>query len=69
MVRFATNLVLTGFAIALLGILVLLSTQPDEAIRRQADVNLRQLRDIAAAIEREALNRLRSMTKTLTRAA
>jgi two-component system, NtrC family, sensor kinase len=56
MVRFATNLVLTGLAIALLGILVLLSTQPDEAIRRQADVNLRQLRDIAAAIEREALN-------------
>ncbi len=56
MVRFATNLVLTGLAIALLGILVLLSTQPDEAVRRQADVNLRQLRDIAAAIEREALN-------------
>ncbi len=56
MVRFATNVLLTGLAIALLGILVLLSTQADEAVRRQADVNLRQLRDIAAAIEREALN-------------
>ena len=56
MVRFATNVLLTGLAIALLGILVLLSTQADEAVRRQADLNLRQLRDIAAAIEREALN-------------
>ena len=53
---FRHQLVLTGLAIALLGILVLLSTQPDEAVRRQADLNLRQLRDIAAAIEREALN-------------
>ncbi len=56
MVRFATNVLLTGLAIALLGILVLLSTTADEAVRRQADLNLRQLRDIAAAIEREALN-------------
>ena len=56
MVRFATNVLLTGLAIALLGILVLLSTQADETLRRQADLNLRQLRDIAAAIEREALN-------------
>ncbi len=56
MVRFATNVLLTGLAVALLGILVLLSTTADEGIRRQADVNLRQLRDIAAAIEREALN-------------
>ena len=56
MVRFTTNVLLTGLAIALLGILVLLSTQADEAVRRQADLNLRQLRDIAAAVEREALN-------------
>ncbi len=56
MVRFATNVLLTGLAIALLGILVLLSTTADEAVRRQADLNLRQLRDIAAAVEREALN-------------
>ncbi len=56
MVRFATNVLLTGLAIALLGILVLLSTTADEAVRRQADTNLRQLRDTAAAIEREALN-------------
>ena len=56
MVRFAANLLLTGIAIALLGVLVLLSTTSDEGVRRRADVNLRQLRDIAAAIEREALN-------------
>ena len=56
MVRFATNVLLTGLAVALLGILVLLSTTADEGIRRQADLNLRQLRDIAAAIEREALS-------------
>ena len=56
MVRFAANLLLTGIAIALLGVLVLLSTTSDEGLRRRADVNLRQLRDIAAAIEREALN-------------
>ena len=41
MVRFATNVLLTGLAIALLGILVLLSTQADEALRRRADLNLR----------------------------
>ncbi len=56
MVRFAANLLLTGIAIALLGVLVLLSTTSHEGERRRADVNLRQLRDIAAAIEREALN-------------
>jgi signal transduction histidine kinase len=56
MVRFATNVLLTGLAIALLGILVLLSTSGDYEVRRQADLNLRQLRDTAAAIEREALN-------------
>jgi len=56
MVRFVTNLLLTGLAIALLGILVLLSTTADEGVRRQADLNLRQLRDIAAAFERETLN-------------
>lgn len=56
MVRFATNVVLTGLAIALLGILVLLSTAADEGVRRQADRNLRQLRETAASIEREALN-------------
>jgi signal transduction histidine kinase len=56
MVRFVTNVLLTGLAIALLGILVLLSTAADEGVRRQADLNLRQLRETAAAIEREALN-------------
>ena len=56
MVRFATNVLLTGLAIALLGMLVLLSTSADEAVRRQADLNLRQLGETAAAIEREALN-------------
>ncbi len=56
MVRFATNVLLTGLAIALLGILVLLSTSADDGIRRQADLNLRQLRETAAAIERETLN-------------
>ena len=56
MVRFATNVLLTGLAIALLGVLVLLSTAADEGVRRQADLNLRQLRDTAASIEREALN-------------
>jgi two-component system NtrC family sensor kinase len=56
MVRFVTNVLLTGLAIALLGILVLLSTAADEGVRRQADLNLRQLRETAASIEREALN-------------
>ena len=56
MVRFATNVLLTGLAIALLGILVLLSTTADEAVRRQADLDLRQLRETAAAIERDALS-------------
>jgi two-component system, NtrC family, sensor kinase len=56
MVRLAANVVLTGIAIALLGILVLLSTSVDEDARRRADFNLRQLRDIGAAVEREALN-------------
>ncbi len=56
MVRFAANLLLTGIAIALLGVLVLLSTTSDDGVRRRADVNLRQLRDITAAIEREVLN-------------
>ncbi len=56
MVRFAANLLLTAIAIALLGVLVLLSTTSDDGVRRRADVNLRQLRDIAAAIEREVLN-------------
>ncbi len=54
--RFVTNLVLTGLAIALLGVLVLLSTTADEGVRRQADFNLRQLRDVAAEIERQALD-------------
>src|SRR5512147_2103040 len=56
MVRFVTNVLLTGLAIALLGVLVLLSTAADEGARRQADLNLRQLRETAASIEREALN-------------
>ncbi len=56
MVRFATDVLLTGLAIALLGILVLLSTTADEAVRRQADLDLRQLREAAAAIERDALS-------------
>jgi signal transduction histidine kinase len=56
MVRFVTNIVLTGLAIALLGILVLLSTTADEGLRRQADLNLRQLREAAAEIERDALD-------------
>jgi signal transduction histidine kinase len=56
MVRFVTNIVLTGLAIALLGILVLLSTNADEGLRRQADSNLRQLREVAAEIERDALD-------------
>jgi two-component system, NtrC family, sensor kinase len=56
MVRLAANVVLTGMAIALLGILVLLSTSVDDGARRRADLNLRQLRDIGAAVEREALN-------------
>jgi signal transduction histidine kinase len=56
MVRLATNVVLTGIAVALLGILVLLSTSVDEGARRRADLNLRQLREIGSAVEREALN-------------
>ena len=56
MLRFVTNIVLTGLAIALLGILVLLSTNADDGLRRQADQNLRQLREIAAEIERDALD-------------
>ncbi len=56
MVRLATNVVLTGIAIALLGVLVLLSTSADEGARRNADLVLRQLRDASGAAEREALN-------------
>ena len=56
MLRFVTNIALTGLAIALLGVLVLLSTNADDRLRRQADQNLRQLREIAAEIERDALD-------------
>ena len=45
MLRFVTHIALTALAIALLGILVLLSTNADDELRRQADQNLRQLRD------------------------
>ena len=53
MVRLVTNVVLTGIAVALLGILVLLSTSVDESARRRADLNLRQLREIGGAVERD----------------
>jgi len=56
MVRLVANVVLTGIAVALLGVLVLLSTSVDEGARRRADLNLRQLREIGSAVEREALN-------------
>src|SRR3954469_9820592 len=56
MLRYVTNVVLMALAIALLGVLVLLSTTADDRLRRQADLNLRQLRDVAAEIEREALD-------------
>jgi two-component system, NtrC family, sensor kinase len=56
MMRLATHVVTTGIALALLGVLVLLSTSVDDGARRQTDLNLRQLRDVDAAIEREALN-------------
>jgi two-component system NtrC family sensor kinase len=55
-VRLATHVVLTGIALALLGVLLLLSTSVDEAARRRSDLNLRQLHDIDAAIAREAVN-------------
>ena len=45
-VRLATHVVLTGIALALLGVLLLLSTSVDEAARRRSDLNLRQLHDI-----------------------
>ncbi len=56
MVRFVFNLSMTGLAIALLGILVLLSTTVDEDVRRHFDQSVRQLRDLGLAIERETLN-------------
>ncbi len=56
MVRFIFNLTMTGLAIVLLGILVLLSTSVDEDVRRNFDQSMRQLRDIGLAIERETLN-------------
>ena len=56
MLRFVTNIALTALAIALLGILVLLSTNADDELRRQSDQNLRQLRETVAEIEREALD-------------
>lgn len=56
MVRFVFNLSMTGLAIVLLGILVLLSTTVDEDVRRHFDQSIRQLRDLGLAIERETLN-------------
>ena len=56
MVRFVFNLSMTGLAIALLGVLVLLSTNVDEDVRRHFDQSVRQLRDLGLAIERETLN-------------
>jgi len=56
MVRFALNLLLTATAVALLGMLVLLSTTADEDVRRHLDQTLRQLRDVGVAIERDAFN-------------
>ena len=60
MVRFVTNVLLTGLAIALLGILVLLSTAADEGVRRQADLNLRQLRETAACDRTRSAQRAQS---------
>jgi signal transduction histidine kinase len=56
MIRLVLNLVLTGLAIALLGVLVLLSTTPEEAVRRSFDQSMRQLRELGMAVERDALN-------------
>jgi signal transduction histidine kinase len=56
MIRLGLNLVSTALALVLLGILVLLSTTPDEDVRRSFDAAMRSLRDLGMAVERDALN-------------
>src|SRR5512139_159253 len=56
MMRLVLNLVLTGLALALLGILVLLSTTADDEVRRSFDQSMRQLRELGLAVERDTLN-------------
>ena len=44
MLRLSINLALTGLALVLLGMLVLLSTTADESVWRHFDASLRQMR-------------------------
>jgi signal transduction histidine kinase len=55
MVRTTANILLAMAAVALLGVLVLLSTAPGDPHRR-LDASLRQAADIVQAIERELVN-------------
>jgi len=56
MLRLSINLALTGLALVLLGMLVLLSTSADESVWRRFDASLRQMRDLGVTVEREAIN-------------